>query len=86
MPRPKPAIPASKSFAIRITEDDDKIVDQLAALDAAEHRESPNRTAWFRRLIYREALYRRLLPEQSSAPAAAPSAAAVPTRTKAGEQ
>lgn len=86
MPRPKPLVPASKQFAIRITEEDDALVERLVALDAEEHRENPNRSAWFRRLIYREALYRRVLPERSSPAAPAADREPLPPRKRAPER
>lgn len=64
MPRPKPINPATKQFAIRITGEVDALIDRLVAIDAEEHEEAPNRTAWFVRLVRREARYRRLLPEK----------------------
>lgn len=70
MPRPKPLVPTTKQFAIRITAEMDAIIDTLVKLDAEDHEEAPNRTAWFVRLVRREARYHRLLREKGSAPAA----------------
>ncbi len=83
MPRPKPPIPANKQFTVRITDDDDALIDELVKLDAIEHEESPNRTRWFVRLVRREARYRHLLPEKGSAqpsPVAPPPTPAVKPR------
>ena len=77
MPRPKPLVPANKQFTVRITDDDDALIDQLVALDAGEHEESQNRTRWFVRLLRREARYRRLMPEKGTAQ---PTVAASPER------
>lgn len=83
MPRPKPINPATKQFAIRITDDMDELIDRLVALDAEDHEESPNRTAWFNRLVRREARYRRLLPEKGSAHAAGVNRPAPATKGRA---
>ncbi len=76
MPRPKSPVPLVKQFIVKITEEDDRMIDGLVQLDAAEHREVPNRAAWFRRLVYREALQRRVV---SVVPVALPSATPMPT-------
>ena len=86
MARPKPLNPATKQFAIRITDEVDTLIDRLVALDAEEHEESPNRTAWFVRLVRREARYRRLLPEKGAAAATAADRAAPHQRARAGER
>jgi hypothetical protein len=86
MPRPKPLVPTSKQFTCRITEDDDALVERLVALDAEEHRENPNRAAWFRRLIYREAIYRRVLPERPTVHGGGADREPLPFRKKAPER
>lgn len=86
MARPKPLNPATKQFAIRITDEVDTLIDRLVELDAEEHEESPNRTAWFVRLVRREARYRRLLPEKGSAQRTAADRGALPPGNRAAER